>query len=836
MNRDPEIGKSAHKSFFLLAIATIIILVAFWLRTNNLDQFPPGITVDEGMNVLEAFQISQVWRFPFYEDPGRPEPIFRTIGTLSSFIFGQSIWAQRFTTALVGTLTVAVLFWAMRQCVPDLSRHHRWITGLAVAGSLAVSIGHITMTRSTYRAAIQPLFMALFAGFLLRGLRNEKRRDFVLAALALAAVIYTYFAGLVVPFSIAFVVISLLLFQRSGWRRWLSNLILMTAIFALLVSPLLYLLSTDSERILWKVEKQADDPRDNTLEKLSGTWRQFMVIGDVTPMYNTESAPLVPRTFDLLFMVGLLALIIRGRRISSALVLGFLLLTPIPMVGSDEIPQNIRSIGLYATYPLVIGLGTALILMILASKRWSAALITGLLIVLIGADSVYAYRTYNEYWEKSYLWTIFGRDIPHGEWFFRTDRRDFSLWLAQQEVPLLVPVTELNRTTTRAWLMQYYPHVKTSSDENIAIPPDTRLVVPWSLGRGGLMRNERHFALLQDDVITLLPPLTAETYQVLVSDIDDATAIYRDEGTLSLLAHVKPVPDDMMLTFERMTHTTPFIYDDGVRFAGWSGPETVASGKNAEYVLYLEALKPLWHRYDFYVELHTQDYDRKIWDHDGDLIWLYPSLLWEPGETVTQLFRLPIPSDLPPGAYRLVVGTKLSFFAAKVRPVTLDDGTPYGNPVTVAWIKVPQPERPMNPDGAENFDATLANSIALRSAYVSILENGQVQLTLLWEALVNRPDFDATIFVHILDSDGELVAQQDQRPWGGQYPTQIWDEKELVQTNYVFDIQEQTLDSLSVLVGMYTYPDITRLPVMQDGKPVDDSVIRLGQLGSLLID
>lgn len=836
MLKYPSSRQNSYMLFFLGAIALFTVLIAFWLRTNNLDQFPPGITMDEAQNVVDAFHISQVWRSPFYEDPHRPEPIYRTIGTLSSYFFGQWIWAQRYTTALFGTLTVAALFWVMRQCVPDISRHHRWVVGLAAAGSLAVSIGHITLTRSTYRAAIQPLFMVLFAGFLLRGLRTEKRRDFVLAALALGAVVYTYFAGLIVPFSVGFVAFSLLLFQRSSWRRWLPNLILLTVIVTLLVFPILYFFSTDSERILWQIQTQGDDPLDNAFERLEGTWQQFMVIGDETPMYNTESAPLVPRTFDLLFIVGLLALIIRGRQPSSALVFGFLVLTTIPMIGANEIPHNLRSIGLYATYPLVIGLGTSLILTILASRARSMVLITGLLLVMIGADSVYAYRTYHNYWSQSYLWSIFGRDIPHGEWFFRTDRRDFAQWLAYQDSPLLVPIIELNRATTLAWLMQYYPHVETSSEENATIPPDTRLVIPWSLGLRGLIRGDRQYALLEDDTITLLPPLTAETHQSLVSDIDDSPTIFRDEGTISFLGHVKPIPDDMSLIFEKMTRTTELIYDDGIRFSGWSGPQTVTPGQNAEYVLYLKALKPLWHRYDFYVELHTQDYDRKIWDHDGELTWLYPSLVWESGQTVTQLFRLPIPSDLPPGAYRLVVGTKLSFFAAKVRPVTLKDGTPYGNPVTVAWIKVPQPETPTVPEGAVNFDATVADSIALRSAYASILENGQVQLTLLWEALVDRPDFDATVFVHILDADGTLIAQQDQRPWGGQYPTQIWDGKELVQTDYVFDVQGQALDSLSVQAGMYTYPDLMRLAVSQGGKPVEDSVIRLGHLGSLLID
>ena len=54
MDEDPGTGQQRRKFLFFWALATIILLVAFWLRVNDLDQFPPGITVDEGMNVLEA--------------------------------------------------------------------------------------------------------------------------------------------------------------------------------------------------------------------------------------------------------------------------------------------------------------------------------------------------------------------------------------------------------------------------------------------------------------------------------------------------------------------------------------------------------------------------------------------------------------------------------------------------------------------------------------------------------------------------------------------------------------------------------------------------------------
>src|SRR5258708_10964569 len=100
--------------------------------------------------------------------------------------------------------------------------------------------------------------------------------------------------------------------------------------------------------------------------------------------------------------------------------------------------------------------------------------------------------------------------------------------------------------------------------------------------------------------------------------------------------------------------------------------------------------------------------------------------------------------------------------------------------------------------------------------------------------MVWRPDFDATIFVHLIDSQGKIAAQQDARPWGGQYPTFIWDQGEIVQTDYTFDLKN-VLDSgdLSVEVGMYTFPDLKRLAVTQTNIPAPDRAVHLGTLSEL---
>jgi hypothetical protein len=54
-----------------------LLLVAFWLRLDDLDAQPPGVSNDEAVNVVDAFHISRTGNFPLYEDFGRPEPLYR---------------------------------------------------------------------------------------------------------------------------------------------------------------------------------------------------------------------------------------------------------------------------------------------------------------------------------------------------------------------------------------------------------------------------------------------------------------------------------------------------------------------------------------------------------------------------------------------------------------------------------------------------------------------------------------------------------------------------------------------------------------------------------------
>ncbi len=67
--------------------AIAVLLIAAWLRVADLATLPPGMSDDESISALDAFHLTQTGRFPFYEDFGRPEPLYIFIEAI--FLIGR---------------------------------------------------------------------------------------------------------------------------------------------------------------------------------------------------------------------------------------------------------------------------------------------------------------------------------------------------------------------------------------------------------------------------------------------------------------------------------------------------------------------------------------------------------------------------------------------------------------------------------------------------------------------------------------------------------------------------------------------------------------------------
>ena len=70
-------------------------------------------------------------------------------------------------------------------------------------------------------------------------------------------------------------------------------------------------------------------------------------------------------------------------------------------------------------------------------------------------------------------------------------------------------------------------------------------------------------------------------------------------------------------------------------------------------------------------------------------------------------------------------------------------------------------------------------------------------ITLHWRAL-KETDVDYTLFVHVLDASGRIIAQNDSQPRNGSYPTSLW-----VKGEYVSDLISINTRGAMIEVGWY---------------------------------
>ena len=86
-------------------------------------------------------------------------------------------------------------------------------------------------------------------------------------------------------------------------------------------------------------------------------------------------------------------------------------------------------------------------------------------------------------------------------------------------------------------------------------------------------------------------------------------------------------------------------------------PQVGQAGKDLEVTLYWRALEPMGQDYTVFVHLVGPD-GQLVAQHDGEPWWQVslPTSTWQPGEDLRDRHLLNLPSNLPPGTYRLQAG------------------------------------------------------------------------------------------------------------------------------------------------------------------------------------
>jgi hypothetical protein len=104
--------------------------------------------------------------------------------------------------------------------------------------------------------------------------------------------------------------------------------------------------------------------------------------------------------------------------------------------------------------------------------------------------------------------------------------------------------------------------------------------------------------------------------------------------------------------------------------------------------------------------------------------------------------------------------------------------------------------------------------------------NSQAALTLYWQAS-RTPDFNYSVFVHLIDESGEIVGQKDHAPGESiSYPPVVWWPGDIIadEHNILYKMVSGT-GTYRFRVGVYNWVSGERLPAMIEGRFIGDFIV-----------
>ncbi len=251
--------------------------------------------------------------------------------------------------------------------------------------------------------------------------------------------------------------------------------------------------------------------------------------------------------------------------------------------------------------------------------------------------------------------------------------------------------------------------------------------------------------------------------------------------------------------------------------------------------LYWQALAPLDREYTVFVHLLSREGSLAGQDDAPPMAGLYPTIYWQEGETVPDSHCFVPYADLPEDRYLLEVGMYVPETAQRLAVVD-EAGNPVANRVVLDFLQVAngQATKPPPPHsiGANLSDQILLvgydlgdESSASDEAALTTQPGAIIPVTIHWQALTPM-DRDFTVFVHVLDQEGQIWGQSDGQPDQGFYPTSFWDIGETVLDRHDIMVDASIPSGqYRLAAGMYVLSTGERLPVVvEDGQVLGDEV------------
>jgi hypothetical protein len=828
---------------------TLVILIAFFFRFYRLTDHPLGIFFDPAFNGLDAVRLMQRGGHGlFFPTNGGRESLFIYLLIPFIWLFDTTPASLRALTATISLLTVALLFGFLNSVVRlNLGTDKNPITTqasnspflpqtdnlwFATLGGLvlATSYWHIAISRLGQRPILVPMLAVPLFWFFLKGWATNQKRWFILSGLFMGLEGYTYSAARLLPVILILAVIPEFFHQshpyngqkhRTKIKTQIINLLIFILTALVIYLPMGWYLLTHPAQFTARafsvmVWNFLDTPTDIITEIGRNILRVlgfFCCVGSPNPIFGLPNYPGLPLLLAPFLLLGLIIALKHWRHLFYRLIALWWLIGLIPSIVAIEAPHPLRMIVAVVPTAILVALGLihfsnwlheSINDHVVSHITYHVSRITyhvfPLLIILLPLPSLF--RAYFIDWTK--LQTTQGV-YDYGAIAIR----DTVLDQTDDRVPLYLPLARFNDSPLLFYLSGSFQRQATLE----VSPADRALVIAPEKNQ-----NDTTWMRLQNQVATVLPPLTSEGERLIQTALVDSSATPIHTITGETVAHLAPLPTDPARFLQQPTRLLTASFGPaqltGLNYSMKINP----SSQEIPVTLFWQATAQMVDEYE--VILHLIDDNRQVWGNGSSrpTDWVYPTTFWRPGlDEIASRHTINV-ETLAPGRYWLAISL---FDPATQQRLPLTEGASDSpDTLLVGPLKVPLPSL----TGAGQIETLssleevatfgdVARLLAFEATQATITAGEPVSFSLLWEA-ISTPPLDYTVFVHLLDENDNIVAGHDSQPLAGHYPTSIWTPGERILDPHTLP----TPDSLPpgqyrLAIGLYDQPTGERLPL-----------------------
>jgi 4-amino-4-deoxy-L-arabinose transferase-like glycosyltransferase len=841
----------ARHRYFRIGVAILLLLsIAALFRLWRIGSAPPGLFGDEAVNGLDALDVlAGRGRIFFPANYGR-EGLHMFIIAAFFKLMGVSPLALRLPSVIAGILTVLATFWLGREVFrAEMQKGKLVAVPLLAAVWLATAYWHVHFSRFGIRGVFTPLFGALAAAAFWRGVNQwpssetddavepveDSHQDhgqrshalrsrwapwgwFLLSGAFLGLSVHFYTASRLYPVFLGLFLLAQAAaawYQKQRGRGRVRNSLLVRffwpilglyAVAAAVFAPLGWYFLTHPGSFAQRASTvmafgSQESPWIRIAQAVAGNVAQFFVPGrgDTAWFYNLPGRSLMEPITAVLALLGILICLRRWRR---APYLFLLLWWPIMLLPAflavDRIPTAPRVLGVMPGLYFFPAIAIVELADWVRGLRFPSclrqALIAGILVIPLALAAIWTARDY------------FGLWAPSAEAYEAFDGEivDAVHWLQANPQPW--PVYLSAEFYRHGSFMLLYSHTPTT--EVFTYRDGT---VRWFDGRFSLPLPPR-----ADDAIFLFTG-TAHTSE-------ERSAYYLPEQQLlhqSSDAAARPSLTVFRASYrDRAQNLAQVSLEDGVTLTGYAINGEARPGYSVGVVLHwrFAAAQPK-NVGGYHVQLALIDDDGQRWPSTPEHLAYRPPE-WDTGSEAISWYRVSLPGEAPLGYYQLAL-----------RLVDGQAGTPLSEWAVLA------PSEPVSSTDAEPLAAFGAGLRLLDArVYLEEMAGGEhVVVELLLDTTARLPK-SYTLFLHVLDVDGQRVGQRDSATGSGLFPTDAWQLGQPLQDTYRIPLDVTGAGwPYRLALGFYDVQTGERLPAYShDGnRLLEDRLVLEVQTGGL---